>query len=82
MTQTFRQFPEPEYNWNIHDEVLLGNMDLLPESVKPKRLRYAIIPEVLKTIEEINTYYNNFKELLLYLQRTYPEGFVNDLFYF
>ncbi len=78
VSQTFRQYPEPEYNWNVHDEVLLGNLDSLPETIRPKRLRYAIIPDRLKTEEELDTYFNNFKDVLYYLQKTYAVGTAID----
>ena len=44
--QTFYQYPEPEYSWNKTDEVLLGNMDTLVETSRPKRLRFAILSAV------------------------------------
>ena len=74
ITQTFRQFPEPEYNWNVHDEILLGNLEVLSETVRPKRLRYAIIPDCFKSEEEVDSYFSNFKDLLLFLQKTCCEG--------
>ncbi|CAM9485076.1 unnamed protein product, partial [Ectocarpus fasciculatus] len=74
ITQTFRQFPEPEYNWNVHDESLLGNLEVLSETVRPKRLRYCIIPDCFKSELEVDSYFCNFKELLLHLQKTCSEG--------
>lgn len=74
ITQTFRQFPEPEYNWNVHDEILLGNLDVLSDTVRPKRLRFGIIPDFFKSVEEFDAYYHNFKELLQFLQKTCADG--------
>lgn len=80
VSQTFKQYPDPEYNWNVHDEILLGNMDQLPETIKPKRLRYAIVPDTLKTAEERDAYFGNFKELLSFLQKGYAAGTNRILF--
>ena len=47
MTQTFQQYPTPEYAWNTADEILLGNieLDMNNDNVKAKRLRFAILPD-------------------------------------
>jgi hypothetical protein len=80
VSQTFKQYPDPEYNWNVHDEILLGNMDQLPETIKPKRLRYAIVPDTLTTAEECDAYFGNFKDLLSFLQKGYAAGTSRKLF--
>jgi hypothetical protein len=74
VTQTFRQFLEPEFNWNVHDEILLGNLDMLSETVRPKRLRYAIVPDSFASEGEVDAYYVNFKEMIQFLQRSCCEG--------
>jgi hypothetical protein len=79
VSQTFRQFPEPEYNWNVHDQILLGNLDSLPETIKPKRLRYAIVPELLQTQEDMDLFYNNFKDLLSFFHKYFAEGTNSDI---
>lgn len=53
ITQEFRQFQDQEYNWNYADRLLLlmETFDLKKEKndalIKPKRLRYSLIPELL-----------------------------------
>jgi hypothetical protein len=49
LSQKFHRFPHPEFNWNLLDEVLLGNQDRLSENLKAKRIRFAVVPELEAT---------------------------------
>jgi hypothetical protein len=72
ITQVFHQYPEPEYNWNQADEVLLGNEEDLSDATKAKRLRFAIVSNIMSDMtseEAVNEYCKNFENLLKYLRK-------------
>ena len=70
------QFPVPEYNWNSSDSVLVGDMDLIPFSevgkgVRPKRLRFCIIPDnsiQIITAEQEQAYFTKLEKLINFLK--------------
>ena len=49
MEQKFSQFPVLEYAWNPADEILLCNqpIDTSSHNVRAKRLRFAVIPDIM-----------------------------------
>lgn len=87
MTQTFYKYPNPELEWSLVDEILLGNLDEINENVKYRRLRFAIIPEpITNTAAEddyiakfqkfqsfINSKAQKYWELKVKILRAFPE---------
>ncbi len=74
MTQTFQQYPTPEYAWNTADEILLGNieLDMNNDNVKAKRLRFAILPDytdenTLNNSTDVDTYYSKIDKLMQHI---------------
>ncbi len=71
MTQTFQQYPTPEYAWNTADEILLGNieLDMTNDNVKAKRLRFAILPDYTdenstNNCSDVETYFSKIDKLM------------------
>jgi hypothetical protein len=71
MEQNFYQFPEPEHAWNLTDEVLLGNQDILSENSRAKRIRFVVVPCNGVTSEQ---YQANFDKLLKFLNKYCAEA--------
>ena len=74
MTQTFQQYPTPEYAWNTADEILLGNieLDMMNDNVKAKRLRFAILPDYTdenstNNCSDVETYYSKIDKLMQHI---------------
>ena len=74
MTQTFQQYPAPEYAWNTADEILLGNieLDMTNDNVKAKRLRFAILPDYTdenstNNCSDVETYYSKIDKLMQHI---------------
>lgn len=66
MRQKFHQFPEPEHAWNLTDEVLLGNQDILSENSRAKRIRFVLVPCNGVTSD---VYQENFTKLINFLNK-------------
>ncbi|CAI5708263.1 unnamed protein product [Peronospora destructor] len=47
--QTFHRYPQPEDNWNALDNLLCGYLDDMADTMKCRRVRFAIVPPVLTT---------------------------------
>jgi hypothetical protein len=70
LSQTFYRFPHPEFNWNLLDEILLGNRDDLAENLKSKRIRFALVPPLsaCTSREEEEAYFIKFENVLQLLE--------------
>jgi hypothetical protein len=67
-SQLFHQYPEPEYSWNVTDELLLGNMDHLPEASKAKRIRFSISPiNPQASVTSVEEYKSSMEKFLAFL---------------
>ncbi|CAH0485256.1 unnamed protein product [Peronospora farinosa] len=44
--QTFHRYPRPEDNWNALDNLLCGYLDDMADTMKCRRIRFAIVPPV------------------------------------
>ena len=73
MHQNFYQFPEPEHAWNLTDEVLSGNQDLLSDNCRAKRIRLAIVPCNGISGQQ---YQEHFEKLIAYLNKYSSEPIV------
>jgi hypothetical protein len=73
--QVFCQYPTPEYHWNALDHVVTFLMDLDSSedsilAIKPKRLRFSLIPELISDADadEEAAYFAKFEKLVQYLK--------------
>ena len=71
MKQKFNQFPSPEYGWSNADEILLGNseLDMNNDTVKAKRLRFVMLPEITDTEDDLERYYAKMDKLMQHLSK-------------
>ncbi|KAL3656528.1 hypothetical protein V7S43_018608 [Phytophthora oleae] len=45
--QIFHRYPQPEDNWNALDNLLCGYLDDMADTMKCRRIRFAIVPPVV-----------------------------------
>lgn len=78
MTQTFYQFPNPEYKWSKTDNILCGAVpyDGVDDGTKVKRHRYCVIPDKMDTIEDVNNYYTKLNQLIEFLNKYCDETII------
>ena len=54
MSQTFYQFPNPEFKWNLIDNIIMSNISHTAyEDNKNRRLRYSIVPDRISNEKEM-----------------------------
>ncbi|CAH0473393.1 unnamed protein product [Peronospora belbahrii] len=79
--QIFHRYPQPEDNWNALDNLLCGYLDDMADTMKCRRVRFAIVPPVLATssIGDNNSptaYATKFTKFIEFLQsRVAPSEF-------
>mgnify|MGYP003385150470 CR=1 FL=1 len=71
MQQKFYQFPEPEHAWNLTDEILSGNQDIMSDNLRAKRIRLVVVPCNGVTKE---LYQENFEKLVTFLNKYCAEA--------
>ena len=72
VTQTFYQFPVPEFLWNKVDNIMMGDIayDGIDEGKKPRNLKYLIIPpENMKTEKDLEDYYSKIDQFIEFMNR-------------
>lgn len=81
--QIFHRYPQPEDNWNALDNLLCGYLDDMADSMKCRRIRFAIVPPVCTKDQNdvdfhlfASAYAAKFTKLIEYLQsRVAPSEF-------
>ncbi|KUF77780.1 DEP domain-containing protein [Phytophthora nicotianae] len=78
--QIFHRYPQPEDNWNALDNLLCGYLDDMADTMKCRRIRFAIVPPVITSEESdessTTTYTAKFSKFIEYLQsRVAPSEF-------
>eukprot|EP01036_Dinobryon_divergens_P022546 gene22546-30811_t len=72
VTQTFYQFPNPEFKWNQLDNVLAGSLSYggIDDGTKPKRLRFSVIPDCrIATASDVDEYFAKIDRLLEFVNK-------------
>ncbi|KAG7381256.1 GATOR complex protein depdc5 [Phytophthora pseudosyringae] len=80
--QIFYRYPQPEDNWNALDNLLCGYLDDMADTMKCRRIRFAIVPPVITNdgievdTDSPTTYAAKFAKFIEYLQsRVAPSEF-------
>ncbi|KAG2763975.1 hypothetical protein PC129_g8064 [Phytophthora cactorum] len=78
--QIFHRYPQPEDNWNALDNLLCGYLDDMADTMKCRRIRFAIVPPVItkdgNDESPATTYAAKFTKFIEYLQsRVAPSEF-------
>ncbi|KAH7479887.1 DEP domain-containing protein [Phytophthora ramorum] len=80
--QTFHRYPQPEDNWNALDNLLCGYLDDMADTMKCRRIRFAIVPPVTTgdgtgvDADSPTAYAAKFTKFIEYLQsRVAPSEF-------
>jgi hypothetical protein len=71
MTQTFYQFPVPEFLWNKVDNIMMGDIcyDGVEEGKKPRSLKYLVIPNDITCERDLDEYYAKIDLLIEFLNK-------------
>jgi len=73
--QIFHRYPQPEDQWNGIDNVLCGYLDDMADTMKCRRIRFALVPPVI-TAESPTSYAAKFTKFIDFLQsRVSPSEF-------
>ncbi|KAJ8566172.1 hypothetical protein ON010_g6953 [Phytophthora cinnamomi] len=80
--QIFNRYPQPEDNWNALDNLLCGYLDDMADTMKCRRIRFAIVPPVITKdgagvdTESPTAYAAKFTKFIEFLQsRVAPSEF-------
>ncbi|KAE9308466.1 hypothetical protein PF008_g20961 [Phytophthora fragariae] len=77
--QIFHRYPQPDDNWNALDNLLCGYLDDMANTMKCRRIRFAIVPPVITKggdTESPTAYAAKFTKFIEYLQsRVAPSEF-------
>ncbi|GMF29501.1 unnamed protein product [Phytophthora lilii] len=80
--QIFHRYPQPEDNWNALDNLLCGYLDDMADTMKCRRIRFAIVPPVITKdgigvdTDSPTAYAAKFTKFIEYLQsRVAPSEF-------
>ncbi|KAK1929943.1 DEP domain-containing protein [Phytophthora citrophthora] len=80
--QNFHRYPQPEDNWNALDNLLCGYLDDMADTMKCRRIRFAIVPPVVSkdgidaNVDSPTTYAAKFTKFIEFLQsRVAPTEF-------
>ncbi|KAG1691324.1 hypothetical protein DVH05_026988 [Phytophthora capsici] len=80
--QIFHRYPQPEDNWNALDNLLCGYLDDMADTMKCRRIRFAIVPPVISKdragvdVDSPTAYAAKFTKFIEFLQsRVAPSEF-------